>query len=112
MELGRSPLSGIGLGMDQIERLQDAIKRLHGCDAKHLHSTPVMETFQGRIVWDGYVEVFALIGHAKAQTCYAWIQDQGHGEERYFAVLGTPPINTAREAVRAMIVSEFRHRRT
>ena len=98
--------------MDRVERLQDAINRLHGCEAKHLHSTPVMETFQGRIVWDGDVELFALTGHPKAQLCYAWIEDRGHGDERYFAVLGTPPINSAKEAVRAMIVSEFRNRRT
>jgi hypothetical protein len=68
----------------------------------------VLETFQGRIVWDGEVEVFALIGHADAQTCYAWIYEKDDEGERYFAVLGKPPISSARAAVRAMILSEFK----
>ena len=94
--------------MGRIERLQDAIKRLHGCESRHLRSTPVLETFQGRIVWDGEVEVFSLTDHPNARTCYAWIQKQDDGAERYFAVLGKPPVTSAKSAVRAMIISEFK----
>ena len=46
------------------------------------------------------------------QVCYTWSDDRSHDDERYFAVLGTPPINSAKEAVRAMILSEFKNRRT
>src|SRR5688500_20173029 len=89
--------------MDRIERLRDAIKRLHGCESRHVRSTPVLETFQGRIVWDGEVEVFALIGHADAQSCYAWFYEKDDEGERYFAVFGKPLIISARAAGRAMI---------
>jgi hypothetical protein len=49
--------------------LQDVIRRLHGVDSKHVQSVPVKETFQGKTVWEGIVEVFELKGHPKPQGC-------------------------------------------
>jgi hypothetical protein len=48
-----------------IEELQDVIRRLHGVESTHVESMPVKETFQGKTVWEGVVEVFDLIGHPK-----------------------------------------------
>src|SRR4051794_38587917 len=94
----------------EVERLREAIKRLHGCESKHTGSAPVTETFQGQTVWDGIVEVFALAGHPSADTCYAWAYQQDDGRERYFAVLKMPPVVSAETAVRAAIASEFKNR--
>ena len=58
--------------MNYIESIQDAIRRLHGCESRHVESVPVHEEFRGQTVWDGIVEVFDLIGHPKAKQCYAW----------------------------------------
>lgn len=44
--------------MSNHDSIQDAIKRLHGCDSKHVESVRVTETWQGETVWDGTVEVF------------------------------------------------------
>jgi hypothetical protein len=52
--------------------LQDAIQHTHGCGSRHVETVPVRETFQGKTVWDGSVEVFDLIGHPKANQGYAW----------------------------------------
>ena len=41
-----------------LKELLDVIRRLHGVEAKHVESVPVKETFQGKTVWDGIVEVF------------------------------------------------------
>jgi hypothetical protein len=41
-----------------LEELRDVIRRLHGVGAMHVESVPVKETFQGKTVWDGIVEVF------------------------------------------------------
>jgi hypothetical protein len=49
-----------------IEELRDVIRRLHGADAEHVTNVPVTETFQGKTVWDGVVEVFDLKGHPTA----------------------------------------------
>lgn len=89
--------------------LQAAIKRLHGCDSTHEAATPVVETFRGRIVWQGQVDAFALKGHPKARRCYAWSHAEGK-ERRYFAVLEVPPIDSPLAAVRAAIVGDGKMR--
>ncbi len=52
--------------MSYIQDLQDVIRKLHGVESKHIESVTVKETFQGKTVWEGVVEVFELIGHPKA----------------------------------------------
>jgi hypothetical protein len=93
--------------MGYIEALQDAIKKLHGCEATYLESVPVNEIFQGKTVWAGEVEVFDLVGHPKAKRCYAWAHKEGESDEhtRYIAVLEVPPVDSPQKAVRAAIVS-------
>ncbi|SRR6266496_1199511 len=50
--------------------LAEAIKNLHGVDAKWVEAIPVEETFEGQIVWHGEVQVFDLKGHPEAARCY------------------------------------------
>jgi len=90
----------------EIERLQKAIRDLHGLESTHLRSESVRETFQGKTVWEGMVEVFTVTGHPKAELAYAWSHETDEGGRRYVAVLGLPPINSARDAVRAAIAAE------
>ena len=53
--------------MTYIEELRDVIRRLHGVESSHVESVPVKETFQGKTVWEGIVEVFELKDHPKAE---------------------------------------------
>jgi len=92
--------------VNEIKRLRKAIRDLHGVDSAHLRSEAVHEKFQGRTVWEGIVEVFALKGHPKATQAYAWAHETDDGRKRYVAVLGVPPITDACAAVRAAIASE------
>ena len=92
--------------MNDIERLQKAIRDLHGCDSMHMQTVAVHETFQGKVVWDGDVEVFLLIDHSRARRVYAWSYKGDNGETRRVAVLGVPPIDTPLDAVRAYIAAE------
>ncbi len=94
--------------MNERERLQKAIRDLHGCDSTWLRSEPVHETFRGQTVWDGVVEVFGLADHPKASVAYAWAHETDAGGRRYVAVLQLPPIKTPADAVRAAIVAERR----
>lgn len=57
---------------DYIARLQNAIRDLHGCESTYVETVPVTETFQGKTVWQGEVEVFNIRGHPKAKRAYAW----------------------------------------
>ena len=98
--------------MTYLEELRDVIRRLHGADAQHVESVPVKETFQGKTVWDGVVEVFDLFGHTTACNVYAWAHDTDDPEKprRHVTVLHLHPITSARDAVRAAIVQEFTNR--
>jgi hypothetical protein len=95
-----------------IQELMDAIHHLHGAKARHLESVPVIETFQGRTVWEGIVEVFHLSGHPKTDKAYAWIHrtDDPANPKRHVTVLHIPPVVSPQTAVQAAIVQEFRDR--
>lgn len=77
-----------------IAKLKDAIRATHGCGSRHFTTVPVTEIFRGKIAWQGEVEVFDLIKHPKAQSCYAWGYDEG-GKTRVTAVFGLPPVDSA-----------------
>ncbi len=89
--------------MNNIEGLKTVIRDLHGCDSTHVQSVPVHETYRGKIVWDGDVEVFLLVDHLRAKRAYAWSYRNDFGQLRHMVVLGRPPINSGVDAVRASI---------
>ena len=94
--------------MNDLNELQDAIRKLHGCESFHLESVPVTERFKEQTVWDGVVEVFALRGHPRAMKCYAWSHAQDKGGNRFVAVLELPPVDSAMRAVQVAIAAETR----
>ena len=96
--------------MTYIDELKDVIRRLHGAEATHVESVPVKETFQGKTVWEGIVEVFDLVGHPTAFRVYAWGHDTDDPKNprRHVTVLHSHPIKSAEDAVKAAIVQEFR----
>jgi hypothetical protein len=90
----------------ELSRLRDAIRDLHGLEAEHFRSEPVYETIQGKVAWEGVVQVFRVHGHPKARYAYAWSHETDAGGRRHVAVLGIPPVNSAQDAVRASIAAE------
>lgn len=87
-------------------QLAHAILNTHSCTATFERVERVTEEFDGQTVWDGIVHAFA-VDHPETDTCYAWSSPvEGSENRRFYAVLGIPPINTARDAVRAAIVTE------
>jgi hypothetical protein len=94
-----------------IEELQDVIRHLHGVESKHVESVPMKETFQGKTVWEGIVEVFELVGHPKAARLYAWAYDTGDPKRpKHVTVLHSGSINSPFLAVRAAIIQESKER--
>jgi hypothetical protein len=100
--------------MTYIETLKEVIRRLHGVESTHIETVPVKETFEGKTVWEGDVEVFDLRGHPQASRIYAWSHetDDPDNPKRHVTVLHVGPINSAVAAVRAAIVQEFRDAET
>jgi hypothetical protein len=80
---------------------EHAIHSTHGAQSRFRWRERVTEKFQGETVWTGEVLVFELLDHPQAQLCYAWEVD---GEVT--AVLGVPPVDSAKAAVRAAIVAD------
>ena len=88
-----------------LQALQDAIRNTHGCASRHTGTVAVEEAFQGKIVWQGDVEVFDLIAHPRARQGYAWGFQDGAGKWQYVAVLQVPPVDSPRKAVQAYILA-------
>ena len=68
----------------------------------------IVERFNGKTVWEGVVESFALTGHTKAKRCYAWSY-QDNGETQYVNVLEIPPVVSAETAVRVSSVADSKN---
>lgn len=109
----RTWLNTVANKREYLERLQLAIQHLHKCGAVWRESVPVHETFRGKTVWRGAVEVFDLSGHPKARRCYAWSHPDGpqNRDEKFVAVLEIPPVDLALTAVRVQIVSDAKRGR-
>ena len=93
--------------MTNIEKLQDAIHRMHGCASSHIDSVPIEERFQDKVVWSGTVEVFRLEEHPEAVQCYSWSYRDDNDREQFVAVLDANPVVSPHSAVRGFIVSEI-----
>ncbi len=96
--------------MTHIRELRDIIHRLHGAQASHIESVPVKESFQGKTIWDGIVEVFTLKGHPKTDKVYARMHatDDPAKPKRHVTVLHIPPVVSPQTAVKAAIVEEYK----
>lgn len=90
---------------DYIERLRDAIRHTHGCASAYVETVPVKETFKGKTVWEGDVEVFNLTNHATARQCFAWGYQDDAERWQYVAVLKAGPVDSPHRAVQAFILS-------
>lgn len=87
--------------------LLEAIRHLHNLEAKWVETVPVKETHQGKTVWEGEVQVFA-VEHPQATRVYAWSHESVSGRRRFHAVLGAPPVDGAEKAVRVAILGEWK----
>jgi hypothetical protein len=95
---------------DYIQELKEVIRSVHGGEATHVESVPVQESFHGKTIWDGIVEVLDLVGHPTASRVYAWAHETDDPEHprRHIAVLHHGPVTSAKKAVQAAIIQEFR----
>lgn len=111
MDVARSAGTGDVVNEVSIEELQKAIRHNFGCESRHVGEEPITETHDGRIAWQGAVQVFDLIGHS-APRCYAWSHATDDPKKRRFVtVLHVPPVDSPRAAVRAAAVAEARRRK-
>jgi hypothetical protein len=90
---------------EYIQNLSDAIAAMHSCRCSYFGSEKVIETFNGKEVWSGDVEIFQIDGHPKAKIAYGWAWKGGGDEIQYIGILKAPPVDSPVDAVRAAIAS-------
>ena len=85
--------------------LKKAAEKTAGCAVTLQEFVPVVETFRGKVLWEGFVHQFTSANGA----VYAWtLGADDNNEMHHVTVLGTPPINSPLDAVRAWLVSQIR----
>jgi hypothetical protein len=91
----------------EITKLKDAIRATHGCESLHVESVAVKDVFEGQTASETNVEVFDLVGHRQAKRAYAWSYRDGN-QNKTFAVLEIPPVDSPETAVKVAIASKAR----
>jgi hypothetical protein len=87
----------------QLENIHRAVEKAAGCPAKHVETVMAVEVFRDKVMWQGSVEVFDLVGHPKAKRAYGWQE----GED-FTSVLEIPPVDCPNAAVRTAIAAKAR----
>ncbi len=73
---------------------------MHGGTATFIESMPVIETFEGKPIWEGVVQVFDLVGRPDAKRADAWSEPiEGSKNRRFLAVLHAFPVDSPLAAV-------------
>jgi hypothetical protein len=88
-----------------LEKLKTVAEGAVGREVLHLETLTVRETFQGKMVWEGVVDVFTVKGSRPRVRVYAWAVESDAGTQ-YVAVLGQPPADSPLAAVRVWRVSQ------
>lgn len=96
--------------MDYLAELKSTIRRLYHCEASHSRTESVREVVNGQTMWEGNVEVFALLGHDEALRCYAWGHLHETGKWEVTTVLAIPPVVSASSAVIAAFIARVKER--
>lgn len=98
------------LSDSHIVRLQNAVRRLNGCESVYVGTATVSESFhsfQKDRVWHVEVVVFEICNHPQAKRAYAWSYTLEEGQTRYVVVLEIPPVSSPRTAVQAAMAAQI-----
>ena len=82
------------------EKIQRAAERAAGMGVIRKKTSPIVETFNGEVIWEGVVHTF----WSRDCTVYAWAIE-GEKEPQYVTVLAGGKIDSPAAAVRAWIGS-------
>lgn len=88
---------------EYFKMLQNSVQQKHNCGAVHSETAFVHEMVGGQTIWRGNVEVFDLVGHAKAEKCYAWVYHENDQNSRFVMVLGRDMVTSPEMAVKSAI---------
>ena len=96
------------MNSEEPDELKTTVERTHKCVAHFAQSVPVRESVMGKVVWEGVVHIFKLVGHPGTTRAYAWTMpaQEGGATPRFTTALHIPPVTSPVEAVRAELARE------
>ena len=103
-DLARVQQDSLELSGQRMDRFARAIEELHDATALWEGTIRTRGTFDARDVCEGEVQMFQLVGHPEADRCFTWESESDSGARSVHVVLRLPPIDSAEDAVRSVIV--------
>ncbi len=86
---------------EDIQQLRQTVRMVSSCESIRHDTVIVVTQARDNTLHQLVVQVFGLIGHPEVRFAYAWRDTRRPGDP-YTAVLGVPPVYTARDAVNAV----------
>lgn len=86
---------------DYRRALLNAVEMRANCSAQYLQTQPVRISVDGKVLWDGKVEIFQLSNHPQAKQAFGWWFQNKENKTEYVAIMGVPPLDTPLAAVKA-----------
>ena len=91
---------------DRILNIKCAVERSVGGVARHVTSTPVIEVFEGSLLWEGVVETFDVACNPKIKRVYGFAY-RGDDSLEYATIAETNEVNSPKMAVKTFIASRM-----
>jgi hypothetical protein len=90
---------------ERILSFKCAVEKEIGGIARHIVSTPVIETFDGSLLWEGVVETFEISCNPVVKRCYSFSYREDDAL-RYVIIAETDQVNSPKVAVKTFIASK------
>lgn len=87
---------------ERILNIKCAVERSVGGIARHVSSTPVIEVFEGSLLWEGVVETFEVACNPTVKRCYGFAYREDE-TTRYATIAETDQVNSPKMAVKTFI---------
>ena len=91
---------------ERILNIKCAVEKNIGGMARHITSTPVIEVFDGSLMWEGVVETFDVACNPNVKRCYGFSYREGDALA-YATIAETDEVNSPGMAVKSFIVSRM-----
>jgi len=91
---------------ERILNIKCAAEKNIGGMARHITSTPVIEIFDGSLMWEGVVETFDVACNPNVKRCYGFSYREGDALT-YVTIAETDEINSPEMAVKTFVASRM-----
>ena len=91
---------------ERILNIKCAVEKNIGGMARHITSTPVIEIFDGSLMWEGVVETFDVACNPNVKRCYGFPYREDD-TVTYVTIAETDEVNSPEMAVKTFVASRM-----